>query len=141
MKSSGWSRKMFTVEYNFNIGCTCNSCNTDMSALPDMYKWCPRACSTRGWIADISGNAQVPVLQLPCYTSGTLKICPNLLLTALPIYIAKDSHCDYSILILTFPWRLFIQYILLVSIMEGYLMLMSKCLTNFTEQERLQWYT
>ena len=64
--------------------------------------------------------AQVPVLQLPCYTSGTLKICPNWLLTALPIYIAKDSHCDYGLLILTFPWHLFIQYILLISIMEGY---------------------
>ena len=51
---------------------------------------------------DISGNARVPVLQLICYTSGTLKICPNLLLTALPIYIVKDSHCDYGILILTF---------------------------------------
>ena len=28
--------------------------------------------------ADISGNARVSVLQLICYTSGTLKICPNL---------------------------------------------------------------
>ena len=53
--------------------------------------------------ADISDNARVPVLQLICYTFGTLKICPNLLLTALPIYIAKDSHYDYGILILTFP--------------------------------------
>ena len=34
---------------------------------------------------DISGNAQMPVLQLVCYTSSTPKICPNLLLTALPI--------------------------------------------------------
>ena len=42
------------------------------------------------------------MLQIICYTSGTLKICPKLLLTALPIYIAKDSHCDYGILILTF---------------------------------------
>ena len=33
--------------------------------------------------ADISGNAQVPMLQLIWYTSGTLKICPNLLLTTL----------------------------------------------------------
>ena len=73
-----------------------NSCNTGTSALPDMYARRPRAS------ADISGNAQVPVLQLIRYTSGTLKICPNLLLTALPIYIAKDSHCNYGILILTF---------------------------------------
>ena len=53
--------------------------------------------------ADISGNARVPVLQQICYISGTLKICPNLMLTAIPIYIAKDSHCDYGILILMFP--------------------------------------
>ena len=52
---------------------------TGMSALPDMS-------------AHISGNAQVPVLQLICYTSGTLKICLNLLLTALPIYITRDSN-------------------------------------------------
>ena len=76
---------------------TSNSCNTGTSALPDMYARRPRAS------ADISGNARVPVLQLICYTSGTLKICLNLLLTALSIYIAKDGHCDYGILILTFP--------------------------------------
>ena len=91
--------------------CICNSCNTGTSALPDMYARHLRAS------ADISGNAQVPVLQLICYTSGTLKICPNLLLIALPICIAKNSHCDYGILILTFPC-LFIQYILLVSVMK-----------------------
>ena len=79
-----------------NYVATCNSCNTGTSALPDMYARRPRAS------VDISGNARVPVLQLICYTYGTLKICPNLLLTALPIYIAKDSHCDYGILILTF---------------------------------------
>ena len=60
---------------------TNNSCNTGTSALPNMYALHPRAS------VDISGNAQVPVLQLICYTFGTLKICPNLLLTALPIYI------------------------------------------------------
>ena len=51
-----------------------------------MYVLCRRVS------ADISGNARVPVLQLIYYTSGTLKIYPNLLLTTLPIYIAKDSH-------------------------------------------------
>ena len=51
----------------------------------------------------ISGNARVPILQLICYTSDTLKIFPNLLLIALPIYIAKDGHCDYGIFILMFP--------------------------------------
>ena len=48
--------------------------------------------------ADRFGNAQLPVLQLICYTSSTLKICLNLLLTTMPVYIAKDNHCDYSIL-------------------------------------------
>ena len=47
--------------------------------------------------ADISGNARVPVLQLICYTSGAQKICPNLLLIALPIYITRDSNFDYGI--------------------------------------------
>ena len=63
------------------------------------------SCNT-GKSADISDNARVPVLQLYiliCYTFSTRKICPNVLLTALPIYIAKDSHCDYGILILMFP--------------------------------------
>ena len=70
---------------------TSNSCNTGTSALPDMYARRPRAS------ANISGNALVPVLQLICYTSGTLKICPNLLLNALPIYITRDGNFDYGI--------------------------------------------
>ena len=70
---------------------TSNSCNTGMSALPDMYARRPRAT------ADILGNARVPVLQLICYTSGTLKVCPNLLSTALPIYITRDSNFDNGI--------------------------------------------
>ena len=78
---------------------TCNGCNTGTSALPDMYAWCPRAQCPRA-SADISGNAQVPMLQLLCYTFGTLKTCPNLLLTIQSIYIAKDSHCDYGTSIL-----------------------------------------
>ena len=40
------------------------------SALPDMYAQSPRAY--------ISGKARVPMLQLICHTSGTLKICPKL---------------------------------------------------------------
>ena len=74
---------------------TCNSCNTGISALPDMYARHPRACSA--WVsADISGNALMPVLQLICYTSGTLKINPKLLFTTLPIYIRRDSNFDYG---------------------------------------------
>ena len=76
--------------------CTCNGYDTGMGALSDMYAQRMRVS------VDISGNAQVPVLQLTYYTSGTLKIYPNLLLTALPIYIPKNSQCDCGILILMF---------------------------------------
>ena len=62
-----------------------------MGALPDMYARLPRAS------ADISGDALVRVLQLICYASGTLKICQNLLLTALPIYITRDNNFDYGV--------------------------------------------
>ena len=43
-----------------------------MSALPDMYARA-RGCAMPGASADISGNAQAPVLQLICNTSSTLK--------------------------------------------------------------------
>ena len=69
-----------------------------MSALPDMYGHIRQRT-----IACVATNM--------LHSSGTLKICSNLLLTALVIYIAKDSHCDYGILILTFQRHLFIQYI------------------------------
>ena len=53
-----------------------HSCNTNTSALPDKYTQHSRAYKVS---ADISGNASVPVSQLICNTSGTLKICPNVL--------------------------------------------------------------
>ena len=53
---------------------------------------------------NISGNALVPVLQLICYASDALNIWPNLLLTALPMYITANSHCDCGIFILTLPY-------------------------------------
>ena len=42
----------------------------------------------------ISGKARVPVLQLICYTSGTLKICLNLTLIFPSAYIVTDSDYD-----------------------------------------------
>ena len=57
--------------------------------LPDMYARGPRAC--------ILGKSQAPMLQVVCITSGTLKICPNLQVTALPIYITMSSRFDYGI--------------------------------------------
>ena len=70
---------------------TSNSCNIGTSALPDMYERRPMVT------VDILGNVRVPVLQLIRYTSGTLKICPNLLWTTLPIYITRDSNFDNGI--------------------------------------------
>ena len=66
--------------------------------------------------AYISGKARVPVLQLICYTSGTLKICPNLKLTAQLAYIVTDTDYDcgrYFNVSMTFP-------IVLISI-NGYI--------------------
>ena len=53
-----------------------------------------------------------------CNTFGTLIICPNILFTALPIYVTIGSH-DNGIS-KTLLWHLFIQYILVVLIMEFY---------------------
>ena len=41
--------------------------------------------------AKASGESQAPILQVICITSGTLKICPNLQVTALPIYVTTSS--------------------------------------------------
>ena len=41
-----------------------------------------------------SGKARVPVLKLIFYTSGTLKICPNLQSTAQLAYIVTDTDSD-----------------------------------------------
>ena len=67
----------------------------DMTNLPDMY-----AQSLRAYI---SGESQVPILQVICITSSILKIGPNLLIAALPIYITMHSCCGYRILILSLP--------------------------------------
>ena len=105
------------------IEATCNSCNTGNSALPDMYAWRPAS-------ADISGNAQVPVLQLICYTSSTLKIYPNLFQTT------QDSHYDYGI----FNTNVSMTFIYTIHPTSfDYGSLLNVCFADFTEQERLQW--
>ena len=48
--------------------------------------------------ADISGNARVPVLQLTCNTSGTLKSAQTLLLVSRPLYIVTGTRYDYGAL-------------------------------------------
>ena len=73
---------------DYSVLQACNSCNTGRSALPDMYARRPRAS------ADISGKARVPVLQLICYTSGTLKSAQTNCLLLEP-----DSDFDYGIFI------------------------------------------
>ena len=52
----------------------------------------------RGLRAYISGESRAPMLQVMCITSGTLKICPNLQVSALPIYITMSIRFDYGIL-------------------------------------------
>ena len=59
--------------------------------LPDMY--------ARGLRAYISGESRAPMLQVICITSSTLKICPNLQASALPIYITMSIRFDYGIFI------------------------------------------
>ena len=79
---------LLTCENVCDIDIVCNSYNTGKSALPDIYARCPRAS------AYISGKARVPVLQVIYSTSGTLKICPNLMLDAQPLYKVTDAGCD-----------------------------------------------
>ena len=77
---------------SFDLRCenvTCNSCNMGERDLPDMY--------ARGLREYISGESQVPMLQVIYITSGTLKICPNLQAFALPIYITMSIRFDYGI--------------------------------------------
>ena len=53
--------------YEFIVCISYNTCN---SVLPDIYTRNLRVSTY------ISGKPRVPVLQLICYTSSTLKICP-----------------------------------------------------------------
>ena len=69
----------------------CNSCNAGTSSLPDMYARGPQAQGLRAYI---SGKARVPVIQLICYTFGTLKSAQSLMTTARSIYILKGVRCD-----------------------------------------------
>ena len=70
-----------------------------LNSNSNIYARHPRAS------AYISGKARVPVWSLICYTSGTLKIYPNLKSTAQLAYIVTDADCDCGryIYILTFP--------------------------------------
>ena len=58
-----------------------------------------------------------------CYTSGTLKICPNLKLTAQLAYIVIDADCDcrrYFNVLITFSNISMMHPIVLISIMGLY---------------------
>ena len=72
-------------------GGVCNSCNMGTRDLPDMYARGPQA---RGLRAYISGKSRVHMLQVICNTSGTLKICPNLISIFPPLYIVTGTRCD-----------------------------------------------
>ena len=67
------------------------SCNMGMRDLPDMY--------AQGLRAYITGKSRLPMLQVRCITSATLKICPNKIKThnhidLLRLY--KVGLCDNS---------------------------------------------
>ena len=55
-----------------------------------------------GLQAYISGNSRVPMLQVICNTSGTLKIAQTYSWLLCLFIIAMGSRCDYGIFILTF---------------------------------------
>ena len=53
-----------------------------------------RGPQARGLRAYISGKSRVHMLQVICNTSGTLKICPNLMSLFPPLYIVTGTRCD-----------------------------------------------
>ena len=53
-----------------------------------------RGPQARGLRAYISGKSRVHMLQVICNTSGTLKICPNLMSIFPPLYIVTGTRCD-----------------------------------------------
>ena len=72
----------------------------------------------------------MPVLQLICYNSGTLKTCSNLLLTNQSLLL---WHFNSNVSMM------FIYAIYPISFGYGILLkVMSKCFADFTEQEHLQ---
>ena len=81
------------MAYTWIRNATCNSCNMGTSALPDMYAQSLRAIGPR-LRAYILGKTQVPMLQLICYTSSTLKSAQNLTSIFSSVYIVMDS--DYN---------------------------------------------
>ena len=73
----------------YSYGVLCNSCNMGMRDLHYMYARSLRAAGPRA----------EGLLQVICITSSTLKICPNLQVSALPIYVTMNIHFDYGILL------------------------------------------
>ena len=73
-----------------------------MRDLPDMYARNPRATGLR------TNGIHIRLIMSTHVTSNVYhlqysKNHPNLQFTALHIYTAMDSYCDYGIFILTFP--------------------------------------
>ena len=77
-----------TVTFTHPNDSTSNNCNIGTSDLPDMYARSLKAC--------ISGKLLVPITTTTCYTSGALKICPNLKPTAQLACIVTDADCDHE---------------------------------------------
>ena len=72
-------------------------CNNDVHVI--VVTWARGIClicmpKARGLRAYISGKSRVHMLQVICNTSGTLKICPNLMSIFPPLYIVTGTRCD-----------------------------------------------
>ena len=76
--------------YNMHITiyiAICISYNTGKSSMPDIIRMTTEGTQCPKESVYISGKAWVIVLQLKCYTFGTLKICPNMKLNVQLAYI------------------------------------------------------
>ena len=74
----------------------CNSCNMGVRNLLDMYARSLRATGLKAEDIHIRQITSAHV-QVICVTSGTLKICPNLQVFALPIYTTMGIRFNYGI--------------------------------------------
>ena len=107
-----YSMLLAAAVYNNEL---CNSCNMGMRDLSDMYSLITQSCSLRAYI---SGKSKVPMVQVICIISGTLKNCPNLQFNTLYINIALVVVMIMGSLFQHFhDVSLFIQCIIVVLIM------------------------
>ena len=79
-----------TISWYFN-GAPLDESNTAKYMITERLT---TTTAARGLMAYISGKSRVHMLQVICNTSGTLKICPNLMSIFPPLYIVTGTRCD-----------------------------------------------